>query len=225
MAWEVAVILNPKCEQSTVEMLAKYMPLWIADTPSNQECAATARQVAGDLWKPKASCTTFTTYAELSTEDNFVNIAKTVGLHHPNLAKFNLLGIETSDSLKSRMRTLGFLPAKATWDDALSFRKPVSALNDVPHLTLDAKSWRSSGDVYEDLFNVLGSPAWHGKNFDALHDSIVTGQINSLEVPYTLSICGMSSAKPEVRLFVKHLIDLISRFESEGCPISIRIKN
>lgn len=224
MTWEVAVILTPNCDLATADTLARYMPIWIADTPSNQLCAAAARHAAGDLWKPEPSCTTFNTFAELSAEGNLVNIADAVVLHHPHLAKLNILGIEDTASLRSHMSQLGFQPAKATWDNSLAFRKPISTLNNVQHLTLSAKKWRTPNNVYDDLFRVLGSPSWHGKNFDALRDSIVTGQINTVEVPYTLSIRKISSARPEARLFVEELIGLISRFEAEGCPISIHVE-
>jgi RNAse (barnase) inhibitor barstar len=223
MAWEVAVILNPDCDVSTAATLATYMPLWIADTPTNQASISAARRVGGDLWGPEPSCTSFNFFAGLTAEENFANIVDAVLLHHPSIAKWNILGLENTNSLRSYMGDIGFLPAKATWDETLAFRKPVANINNVPHLTLDAKKWRTSNDVYDDLFHVLGAPPWHSKNFDALHDSIVTGQINAVEVPYVLSIRGINSAKSEARLFVKDLANLISRFESEGCPVSIHI--
>jgi RNAse (barnase) inhibitor barstar len=224
MAWEVAVVLTPNFAPSTAAVLASYMPIWIADTPSNQACAAEAHRIAGDLWKPEPSCTTFASFTELSAEDNFANISDAVVLHHPHLAKMNIFGVEDTCTLHSHMSQLGFQSAKPTWDDALAFRKPISMLDNVQHLTLSAKRWHNSDDVYDDLFHALGSPAWHGKNFNALHDSIVTGQINTLEVPYTLTIREIDSAKSDARRFVEELVGLISKFESEGCPISIRVE-
>lgn len=224
MAWEVAVILNPNCDPSAVDKLARYMPIWMADTPSNQSCVSAARYAAGNLWEPEPSCTTFPVFAELSPEDSFVNIFNTVTLHHPRMAKLNILGLEDTGSLRSHMDQLDFKPAKATWDNTLAFRKPISMLENVQHVILSAKRWRTSNDVYDDLFCALGSPTWHGKNFNALHDSIVTGQINTLEIPYTLTIREISSAKSEARLFVDDLVSLIRKFEAEGCPISIHVE-
>jgi hypothetical protein len=225
MAWEVAVILSTDCNESTVVSLATYMPIWIADTPSNQRVAALARKAAGDLWSPDPACTTFYICDELDRERNFIEVAETVDLHHPHVTKLNLLGLEDTPTLRSHMSSLGFITAVATWDGTIAFRKPLSALANVPQFALDARRWRSVEDVYDALFEILGSPAWHGKNFQALYDSIVTGQINRMEVPYILSIQGISSAKPEVRLFVRDLVDLISKFEAQGCPVGIRVEN
>lgn len=225
MAWEVAVILSTKCNESTVATLATNMPIWIADTPSNQKCAAVARKAAGDLWSPEPACTTFSICDGLDPENNFIEIVETVYLHHPHLAKLNLQGLEDSSELRSHMLTLGFLTAVVTWDDTIAFRRPLSSLAHVPQFALDARKWRSVEDVYNALFEILGSPAWHGKNFNALHDSIVTGQINRVGVPYILSIQGISSANSEVRLFVRDLVDLISKFEAQGCPVAIRVEN
>ena len=201
------------------------MPLWIVDTPSNQVCATIARQTAGELWLPEAVCTTFRATNLDAREQNCLNILDMVDLHHPNMAKLNLVGVEASEVLHSGVKELGFIPAKATWEGTISFKRPVSTLTNVRHLQLDASTWKNTDDVYESLFTVLGAPHWHGKNFDALHDSIVTGSINVVEVPYTLSIRGMKSAKAAVRNFVSDLVSFISERETEGCPVSIQIES
>jgi hypothetical protein len=153
MAWEVAVVLTPNFAPSKAAVLASYMPIWIADTPSNQPCATEAHRIAGDLWKPEPSCTTFASFTELSAADNFANISDAVVLHHPHLAKMNIFGVEDTCTLQSHMSQLGFQSAKPTWDDALAFRKPISMLDNVQHLTLSAKRWHNSDDVYDDLFH------------------------------------------------------------------------
>jgi len=225
MAWEVAVILSAEIDESTVASLATYMPIWIADTPANRPFVTAARRTAGDLWSPEPACTTFRVYDEFDSVDNFIEVVETIVLHHPYLAKLNLLGLEDSQKLRSHMLTLGFLLAIATWDKTIAFRKPITSLSEVPQFTLDARKWHSSENVYDALFGALGSPAWHGKNFNALHDSIVTGGINRVEVPYVLNIQRVSSAKSEARLFIKDLVDLISKFEEQGCPIAIQIED
>lgn len=40
------------------------------------------------------------------------------------------------------------------------------------HIELDAGEWRTVEDVYSDLLAALKSVTWHGKNLDALWDSI-----------------------------------------------------
>jgi len=53
-------------------------------------------------------------------------------------------------------------------------------------LILDAANWKNPDDVYDSFFAAVGAPSWHGRNFDALRDSIAGGDINQIEVPYRL---------------------------------------
>jgi RNAse (barnase) inhibitor barstar len=55
-------------------------------------------------------------------------------------------------------------------------------------LALDGAEWTTKDDVYDALFRAVGAPDWHGRNFDALNDSIAAGSINEVEVPYRLVI-------------------------------------
>jgi hypothetical protein len=85
MAWEVAVILGAECTESTVASLATYMPVWIADTPTNQLYVGVARKAAGDLWSPEPACTTFSIYNGFDPVDNLIKVVGTVIWHHPHL--------------------------------------------------------------------------------------------------------------------------------------------
>ena len=55
-------------------------------------------------------------------------------------------------------------------------------------LILEGTSWTTDDDVYDAFFGAVGAPEWHGRNFNALRDSISTGSINKVEVPYRLVI-------------------------------------
>ena len=39
-------------------------------------------------------------------------------------------------------------------------------------IILDALGWKEKDDFYGDLLPSLGAPNWHGRNLDALNDSI-----------------------------------------------------
>jgi hypothetical protein len=225
MAWSVAVVVDPKYHEDAIDQLARYHPIWIIDTPSNRTCAQVARQAAGEMWTPEAACTTFCATDVQDREQNCLDVVDMIDLHHPHLAKINLIGVPSSRSLTAGMKELGFIPATSTWDDSVAFRKPISSLTDVPTFRLDASLWKQCDDVYTSLFKVLGSPAWHGKNFNALNDSIVTGGINTIEVPYKILICEAKKASFEVRQFLSALADFLSAREAEGCPVSIQIEN
>ena len=57
-------------------------------------------------------------------------------------------------------------------------------------INIDASSWTSSHDLYDGILPLLGAPVWHGKNMNALTESIVWGEINAVEPPYTLRVQG-----------------------------------
>jgi hypothetical protein len=225
MAWEIAVIVDPQWNESAADTLARYMPIWMVETPQNNECAISVRKAVGEMWLPEAVCTTFKVKDLNSREYNSLSELNAIDLHHPKMAKLNFIGVEDSDSLRTGANEFGFIPAMATWPGTISFRRPLEMLRNVPSLQLDAFNWKNKDDIYESLFAVLGSPSWHGKNFSALNDSIVTGSINTIEVPYRLSIRNLRSANSEVRTFVFDLASFISEREMEGCPISIQIEN
>jgi RNAse (barnase) inhibitor barstar len=54
-------------------------------------------------------------------------------------------------------------------------------------LVLDGSEWKTKDDVYNAFFRAVGAPEWHGRNLDALADSISGGSINQVEVPTDLS--------------------------------------
>ena len=51
-------------------------------------------------------------------------------------------------------------------------------------IILDSARWSTKDDVYDAFFRAVGAPEWHGRNFDALRDSIARGLINQVECPY-----------------------------------------
>jgi hypothetical protein len=55
-------------------------------------------------------------------------------------------------------------------------------------IKLDATSWKSVSDFYDALLPAIGAPDWHGRNINALIDSMVVGGINNLHPPYAVTI-------------------------------------
>jgi len=60
-------------------------------------------------------------------------------------------------------------------------------------IRLDATSWRSIDDVFDALLPALKAPDWHGRNMDALIDSMGTGDVNGVEPPYVVSVLGLAA--------------------------------
>ena len=78
-------------------------------------------------------------------------------------------------------------------------------------------------DVYNALFRAVGAPVWHGRNFDALNDSIAGGSINEVEVPYRLVFKNYDLIGGEAKKMTDDLIDLIHEIASRGCPVEVRV--
>jgi RNAse (barnase) inhibitor barstar len=76
-------------------------------------------------------------------------------------------------------------------------------------LRLDASEFSSSTELYEALLAILGAPAWHGRNFNALRDSL-SGGINQVEAPFTVEIANSKQVHPELATF---LYDLLTVFD------------
>jgi RNAse (barnase) inhibitor barstar len=91
-------------------------------------------------------------------------------------------------------------------------------------LTLDASAWTTRNDVYDAFFRAVGAPAWHGRNFHALRDSIATGSINAVEVPYAIVVRNSPLAGAGAKQMLDDFADLIRGLAAGGCPVSIRLE-
>ena len=88
-------------------------------------------------------------------------------------------------------------------------------------IVLDGTTWKHPDDFWNAFFKAVGAPSWHGRNFNALRDSIITGQINDVELPYTIQISGCNRMSAEVKKLVNDFYDLIKEFHSKGYEVDI----
>ena len=96
-------------------------------------------------------------------------------------------------------------------------------MSDLPELILDAQGWVRADDVYDAFFAAVGAPSWHGRNLDALRDSISTGSINEIEVPYRLIVRNALIAGPDARRMLDLFLELIERIHAEGCSVEMKV--
>ncbi|MGA7077779.1 MAG: barstar family protein [Terriglobales bacterium] len=89
-------------------------------------------------------------------------------------------------------------------------------------IILDGARWSTKDDVYDAFFRAAGAPEWHGRNFDALRDSIAGGSINQVEVPYCLVIKNYDKISGEAKRMADDFIDLIHELAAEGCQVEVR---
>ena len=98
-------------------------------------------------------------------------------------------------------------------------------LSTMKQISLDAAKWQSKNDVYSSFFQAVGAPDWHGRNLDALNDSIANGSINKIEVPYRLVIKNYGNVGDGARQMADDFIDLIRDIASRGCPVEIQVES
>ncbi|MFI5108209.1 MAG: barstar family protein [Terriglobales bacterium] len=91
-------------------------------------------------------------------------------------------------------------------------------------LVLDASEWRTKDDVYDAFFAAVGAPKWHGRNLDALNDSIGTGQINGIEVPYRVVITHYGKISGSALRMTDLLVELLQELGARGVPVEVRVE-
>jgi len=90
-------------------------------------------------------------------------------------------------------------------------------------IILDGGAWKSPHDIYDSFFTAVGAPSWHGRNFNALHDSIATGQINKIEIPYLVRIKNYASIAPGARCMAADFVGLIQDMHRSGILVNIAV--
>jgi hypothetical protein len=83
-------------------------------------------------------------------------------------------------------------------------------------IELDGECWADVPDAIEELLKALAAPDWHGRNMNALIDSIAVGSINGIEPPYEIRVHGARRMSSEVRLFLDDLARYVE--EAIGWP-------
>ena len=92
-------------------------------------------------------------------------------------------------------------------------------------LVLNGADWATKDDVYNAFFLAVGAPQWHGRNLDALADSISGGSINHVEVPYRLVIKSYDRIGPDAKAMTDKFVNLVHELATGGCPVEIRVES
>lgn len=83
-------------------------------------------------------------------------------------------------------------------------------------IELRADDWKEPLDIYESLLHALGAPRWHGRNINALIDSMVYGGINEIDPPYMIIVRGHERAPPDVLRDLTFMILALGEAAAEG---------
>ena len=95
----------------------------------------------------------------------------------------------------------------------------------VPEIVLAAAGWKTPDDFYAAFLGAVGAPPWHGRNLDALWDSISAGDINRINPPYRIRITGISDMAEECKHLLDRFTALIRQAKDEGSSIEIALES
>ena len=88
-------------------------------------------------------------------------------------------------------------------------------------IILTGSGRNSREDFYNAFLSAVGAPEWHGHNLDALNDSIGTGSINELEVPYCVRIRGLHDMSDAARNMGYSFEKLVEDLKARGVGIDL----
>lgn len=93
----------------------------------------------------------------------------------------------------------------------------------VPIITVDWSTVRSLDAFYDVFLRQLGAPPWHGRNLNALFDSIGVGSINQVEPPYTIIFKNVQLIPDDLADFARGVMHVCVDAAVERAGVSVRI--
>ena len=91
-------------------------------------------------------------------------------------------------------------------------------------IRLDARQWTTVHDFYNAILGALEAPHWHGRNVNALHDSMGVGQINGVEPPYKIWIVGTVGLPAKVRQEIEWMVEGVDELKGLDREIEFQIE-
>ena len=75
-------------------------------------------------------------------------------------------------------------------------------------IVIDWKEIKSEDGFFEVFLPQVSAPEWHARNLNALGDSLVTGDVNEIEPPYTIINKNNDSVTGSLVEFQKIVFDI-----------------
>ena len=74
---------------------------------------------------------------------------------------------------------------------------------------------KTEEEFYSDFLPQLDAPNWHGRNLDALADSLITGSINGIEPPYTILSINTATNLGDLKEFQARVLEILTEAVAE----------
>jgi len=225
MAWQVAILFDHGEAEETLHanlyISLGQMPVWAVVSYSRVPGEAELREVWEKCWYPEPGLTLVRPDIEDPVE-KVVDLIPTIEVHHPRMTAIRLFGIPVSARLTESLGSLGLFPVTGTTWDGIGFARPLNRIREVTVIELNAADWTCSDHFFDAFFRAVGAPEWHGRNFNALDDSIGAGGISRIDVPYRLVVQNLRAANQETKNLISDFAKLIERLQTNGCPVELQ---
>lgn len=86
---------------------------------------------------------------------------------------------------------------------------------------IDWKEVTTEGDFYNSMLSQLEAPDWHGRNLDALADSLINGDINGIEPPFCIINLNVSAISEQMQGFSDKVAKIYVEANEQGRKIRV----
>ena len=86
---------------------------------------------------------------------------------------------------------------------------------------IDWAKIESPADFYTTFLPQIEAPDWHGRNLDALHDSMVNGSINGIEPPFCVINTNVDQMGEDLQSFFQSVLGILEEARKEGRNIRV----
>ncbi len=90
-------------------------------------------------------------------------------------------------------------------------------------IVIDGHDWETELDLIEAIIKGVDGPFWHGRNYNALYDSLVIGSVNGIDPPYDFVIRPPANPTPELAAAISYFLATIEEWRTEGAGVSARV--
>ena len=90
-------------------------------------------------------------------------------------------------------------------------------------ITIDISGCQTVDDFYDVLLSALEAPGWHGRNLDALWDSVKSG-VNNIVPPYSIEVTGSENLPESVAALIPRVQALFDEaYEMEKIAVEFNV--
>ena len=83
---------------------------------------------------------------------------------------------------------------------------------------LSGKEWRNPDNFWDDFLSAVGAPKWHGRNLDALSESISSHSFSRAGTPYRIVVSGVRDLPKSIVFLLFRINQLLNELAAAMTP-------